>query len=162
MRAAILGALGGAVAIYFLDPDRGRARRHASRDRGAAALRHSRKRLVRELRVRAAFASGRAHGLLHRLRHAPVPEIDDATLAHKVESVIFRDTQVPKGRISINAEEGTVFLRGQLESPELIEELERAVRRIAGVRDVDNLLHLPGTPAPHAHGGALLHGQVSR
>jgi hypothetical protein len=161
-RAAILGALGGAVAVYFLDPDRGRARRHALRDRGAAAPRRSGKRLVREVRVRAAFASGRAHGVLHRLRHAPPPELDDTTLAHKVESVLFRDPHVPKGRISINAEGGTVFLRGQLESPDLIEKLERAVRRIAGVRDVDNLLHLPGTPTPHPHGGALLHRQVSR
>lgn len=161
VRVAILGALGGAVAVYFLDLDRGRARRHASRDRGAAALRHARKRLVRELRVRTAFASGRAHGLLHRLRHAPTPELDDTTLAHKVESVIFRDAHVPKGRISINAEGGTVFLRGELESPDLIEELERAARRVAGVRDVDNLLHLPGTPAPHPHARALLHRQAS-
>jgi hypothetical protein len=30
-----------------------------------------------------------------------------------------------------------------------IAELERKVRAIPGVSDVQNLLHLPGTPAPH-------------
>jgi osmotically-inducible protein OsmY len=75
--------------------------------------------------------------------------LDDAGLAHKVESVLFRDTHVPKGEISINAERGTVFLRGQVESPELIDELTKSVRKIVGVSEVVNLLHLPGTPAPH-------------
>jgi hypothetical protein len=69
----------------------------------------------------------------------------------------LRDARVPKGRISVNAERGAVFLRGEVASPDLIEELERAARRIGGVRSVENLLHQPGTPAPHSRGGALLH-----
>ncbi|MGZ4334754.1 MAG: BON domain-containing protein [Gaiellaceae bacterium] len=95
-------------------------------------------------------------GLVHRLRRTRARELDDATLAHKVESVALRDQRIPKGQISINAEQGAVFLRGQVESPELIEELEQAVRAVRGVRSVENLLHLPGTPAPHPRGGALL------
>jgi osmotically-inducible protein OsmY len=156
MRAAIVGAIGGAVAVYFLDPSRGRARRHALRDRSMAALRHRARRVARELRVRTAVARGHAHGLLRRLGRAPARELDDATLAHKVESILFRDARVPKGRISINAERGAVFLRGELESLDLIRELENAVREISGVRTVENLLHLPGTPAPHPRGGVLL------
>jgi osmotically-inducible protein OsmY len=95
-------------------------------------------------------------GLVHRLRRSPARELDDVTLAHKVESVVFRDARRPKGQISINAEQGAVFLRGQVESPELIDDLEQAVRAVAGVRSVENLLHLPGTPAPRPRGGALL------
>lgn len=50
-------------------------------------------------------------------------------LAHKVESVVFRDPKFPKGQISINAEEGEVFLRGQVDRRELIHDLEEAVPR---------------------------------
>lgn len=157
VRSAVGGAIGGVAAAYFIDPERGRARRHLAIDRGAAAVRRAGKRLHRGVRVRIAFARGHVHGLVHGLRRAPVPELNDATLAHKVESVLFRDARLPKGRISVNAERGAVFLRGAVDSPDLIEELERAVRRIGGVRSVENLLHQPGTPAPHSRGGALLH-----
>ncbi len=81
---------------------------------------------------------------------------DDAELAHKVESVVFRDDDLPKSEVSINAENGTVFLRGQVDSPDTIVRFERAVRDVEGVGGVENLLHVPGTPAPHAKGGALL------
>ena len=40
-----------------------------------------------------------------------------------------------------------IVLRGQLERPEQTNAVEAAVRRVPGVRDVENLLHLPGTPA---------------
>jgi hypothetical protein len=126
-------------------------------DRVGATVRRAGKRLDRGVHVRIAFASGHVHRLVHGLRRAPVPELDDAALAHKVESVLFRDARVPKGRISVNAERGAVFLRGEVESPDLIAELERAARRIGGVRSVENLLHQPGTLAPHSSGGALLH-----
>ena len=81
---------------------------------------------------------------------------DDVELAHKVESVVFRDESLPKGKVSVNAEDGTIFLRGQVDSPDTIVRIERAVRAVEGVAGVENLLHLPGTPAPHAKGGALL------
>jgi len=74
--------------------------------------------------------------------------VDDVTLAHKVESELSRLADVPKGQIVINAEDGVVFLRGVIEREDDIERLEAATRRIAGVRSVENLLHLPGTPAP--------------
>jgi osmotically-inducible protein OsmY len=50
---------------------------------------------------------------------------------------------VPKGQININAENGVVFLRGQVEDPELVEALEARVRKVRGVKDVENLLHTP-------------------
>jgi hypothetical protein len=64
-----------------------------------------------------ARARGRAKGFAHRLRGQAAEPPDDITLAHKVESVVFRDPRFPKGKISINAEQGEVFLRGQIEMP---------------------------------------------
>ena len=151
------GVAGGATLMYFLDPDRGRKRRKQLRDRTGSTARRSGKRVKRTARVGARQVQGRTLGLIHRCRPAePAEPLDDVTLAHKVESVLYRDREVPKGRISINAEEGVVFLRGEVDRPELVHELEDAVRRIAGVRAVENLLHLPGTPAPASQGGHLL------
>ena len=70
------------------------------------------------------------------------------TLAHKVESQLYRRGGVPKGQINVNAEDGVVFLRGVMERQEDIERMEAATRRIVGVRGVENLVHAPGTPAP--------------
>jgi osmotically-inducible protein OsmY len=73
---------------------------------------------------------------------------DDQTLVDRVESEIFRDRNEVKGKVNINAEEGVVVLRGELDSQDLIDDLVNAVRDVDGVRNVENLLHLPGTEAP--------------
>jgi osmotically-inducible protein OsmY len=145
----LTGALLGAGLAYFFDPDRGPLRRHLARDRTLAATKRGVRQLARTVRVAAARIEGRSRSIVHRFRAEAKEQPDDATLAHKVESILFRDPRIPKGQISINAERGSVFLRGQVEPPVLIEELEARVRKIAGVQKVENLLHLPGTPAPH-------------
>jgi osmotically-inducible protein OsmY len=76
------------------------------------------------------------------------PDLDDATLAHKVETILFRDREVPKGQINVNAENGVVFLRGEVNGPGLVSTLEDRVRKVKGVKGVENLLHLPGRPPP--------------
>ena len=76
------------------------------------------------------------------------PQTDDVTLARKVETEIFRDSDIPKGRINVNAENGKVVLRGEVEEPELIKDLEKRTKKVQGVQEVENLLHVPGTPAP--------------
>ena len=75
-------------------------------------------------------------------------DLDDVAVARKVESVIFRDPDVPKGKIDVNAADGVVWLRGEAKTPEMIKDLERQTRAIPEVREVENLLHLPKTPAP--------------
>ena len=88
--------------------------------------------------------------LEHRRRHPRQRrEYDDATLARKVESEIFRPARVPNGRINVNACDGIVELRGAVDR-RMARRLGRAARRVDGVRGVHNLLHAPGTPAPHA------------
>jgi osmotically-inducible protein OsmY len=92
-------------------------------------------------------ARGAAERALHP-RSRQSPPADDITLAHKVETEIFRPADAPKGTVNVNAVDGVVFLRGVAPSPEQIAELETKVRAIPGVKDVRNMLHLPGTPAP--------------
>ena len=54
-----------------------------------------------------------------------------------------------KRRISVNAEDGIVVLRGEVESAEEMNSIAEAVMRVPGVTGVENLLHLPGEPAPN-------------
>jgi len=64
-----------------------------------------------------------------------------------VESEIFRAADAPRGQVSVNAENGVVFLRGEVDR-EWIDRLGSDAERVAGVMAVRNLLHAPGTPAP--------------
>lgn len=146
VRLVLAGAAGAALA-YFLDPVLGRRRRHVARDRLAAAVRRSTERLERMGRA----ASAEVYGVRQKVAHLGAEEErppNDAALAQKVETELFRDPHVPKGDININAEYGVVVLRGKVQRPDEIRSVEATVRRIPGVRGVQNLLHLPGTPAP--------------
>jgi osmotically-inducible protein OsmY len=140
-------ALGGAALAYFMDPQSGRRRRHVTRDRALSVARQG----ARRGRKLVHHVSSDARGYVERARHARggAEELDDATLVDKVESIVFRDRDVPKGEINVNAENGVVFLRGQVDQPDLISSLEARVRKVRGVRDVQNLLH---TPQPAAEG----------
>jgi osmotically-inducible protein OsmY len=74
-------------------------------------------------------------------------DVDDLTLTDRVMSEVFGDEDIPKGSIDVNAEHGVIVLRGEVPTPQMIESVESRVRRVSGVRDVRNLLHLPKTPA---------------
>jgi osmotically-inducible protein OsmY len=74
--------------------------------------------------------------------------LNDPALARKVESEIFREGDVPKGDISVNAEYGVIYLRGQISDREQMEELVKRAREVDGVRAVENLTHLPSETAP--------------
>jgi osmotically-inducible protein OsmY len=124
MKRLRFAALGAALA-YFFDPENGKRRRKVVTQRLAGLSRRHGKRLSR------AAASP-----------------DDVTLARKVESEIFRDPEVPKGKIDVNAENGKVVLRGEADSAEMIEELVGGARKVQGVQEVESLLHTPGEHAP--------------
>jgi osmotically-inducible protein OsmY len=147
MKKLAFGALIGAALGYVFDPRQGKRRRHVAVDWSAARIRRAGRRAERAGRVAAAEASGVAQKVRH-VREEPKPQPDDVTLARKVETEIFRAADVPKGQIDVNAEHGVVYLRGEAPTSEMISELVEKARRIQGVRDVENLLHLPGSPAP--------------
>jgi osmotically-inducible protein OsmY len=128
---------------YFLDPDQGKRRRHTARDRVAGTSRSLRRRGERWARG----VGARAHGAKQRLTHLaeePKPQPNDVTLARKVETEIFRDATVPKGKINVNAERGVVFLRGEASTPEQINWLVKQASEVRGVREVENMLHVAG------------------
>ena len=84
---------------------------------------------------------------LTHLREEP-KQLDDATLARKVESELFRDPQIPKGEINVNVQRGVVQLRGAVPTRDMLEALVERTRAIQGVLEVESLLHLPSEPAP--------------
>jgi osmotically-inducible protein OsmY len=143
----VVAALLGALAMFFLDPERGTYRRNVTRDRFAGSARDVGEDIGRAGRKVAADAYGAKQKLTH-LDSEESPE-NDVVLAHKVRSELFRDQDIPKGDMNIDATNGVVYLRGQVERPDQINDIESRVRRINGVRDVENLLHQPGTPARH-------------
>ena len=86
---------------------------------------------------------------------SPKEGMDDVTLARKVETEIFRPADAPKGKIDVNVAEGVVWLRGEVKNQKQITAIEAEVRAIPEVRGVENLLHLPKTPAAsRTRGGA--------
>ena len=126
----------GALIAYFFDPDNGRRRRARARER---------------LSARFQGGAGSSDLTMPEKPEFPsevTPTADDATLAAKVETEILRGAEVPKGQINVDAENGKVVLRGEVEKPELISDLEQRTRKVQGVREVENLLHTPGAAAP--------------
>ena len=119
-----------------------------ARDRTAALFRRGAREVERVERVGSSYA----HGMTERAKAATRPDVppgDDLTLKHKLETELFRPADAPKGSVNIEVVDGVVTLRGQVPRPEDVRELEAQARLFAGVRDVHNLLHTPGTPAPN-------------
>jgi osmotically-inducible protein OsmY len=137
----------GALIAYFFDPSNGHRRRALARDRFPALFRRSSKRVEHAGRAVTAEATAAKQKVKHR-KEAEKPQPDDVTLARKVETEILRDTEVPKGQINVNAENGKVVLRGEVEKPSMIKDLEKRTRKVQGVQEVENLLHTPGSAAP--------------
>ena len=139
----------GAALMYFFDPKSGALRRNMARDRVVALFRRGRRRAERAGRGVAAEAYGVKEKAKHLREESKT--FDDQTLKAKIESEVFRSAEAPKGDVDVNVDHGVVYLRGQLARPETIKDLERRVRSIQGVHQVENLLHLPGTEAPMHH-----------
>lgn len=131
----------GAAIMYLFDPRDGKRRRAVARDRTAGAVRD----LRRKADKRARYMEGKAHGFVHEIHgEQPKPDMDDATLKHKIESEVLRDHDGP---INVSVANGVAELRGTLRRPEDIRRLEQDVSRVPGVLGVDNRVHLPKTQA---------------
>ena len=141
-RLIALGAAIGAALSFFFDPQSGARRRKQTADRVLAFFRRTGTQAGRV----GQSAKSQAYGMTQKATHLKErgkEQPDDATLAHKVETEIFRDADVPKGKINVNAENGKVVLRGEVDSPELIEDLVEKARKVQGVQEVESLLHTP-------------------
>ena len=145
--AVLAGATAGAVAVYFFDPERGRARRTQFVDWSGARLRRGWSAL-NQLGARTGSNASAFPQRMVSLRSGPRPA-DDLTLRDRVESEVFRSGDLPKGQINLDVESSVVTIRGQVENAFQIASVEKAVLKVPGVVGVENLLHVDGTPAPN-------------
>jgi osmotically-inducible protein OsmY len=141
----------GAGAEYLFDPVDGKRRRKTLRDQALARVR----RLARRGAQQARYAQGKVQGAVHEATSdSPTTGTtsrtmdDDRTLADRVRSEIFRRPDAPKGSVNVTVVDGIVHLRGEVDDTEQIERLLEDARNVPGVRTVENLLHVPGVPAP--------------
>jgi osmotically-inducible protein OsmY len=145
----LVGAVAGAAAAFFLDPNEGKRRRHVARDKAYKYLRRGSAEAARKTDYAAGVAKGVAYEATPGSgREDAAERLNDPALARKVESEIFRGADAPKKDVLVNVEDGVVYLRGQVDQPETIDRLVEEARKVEGVRGVENLLHTPGTPAP--------------
>jgi osmotically-inducible protein OsmY len=145
----LFGAAAGAAAAHFLDPDSGSRRRHQLRDKATSKARSGKEQAA----TTASYAAGKAKGAVatatpsmpgsHRIE-----DVDDVTLARKVETEIFRDPGAPKGQVSVDVQAGVANLRGVVADEGWITKLADDAKKVDGIKGVNNLLHRPGTPAP--------------
>jgi osmotically-inducible protein OsmY len=92
-------------------------------------------------------AKGVATSVTPGVGREPAEErLNDPALARKVETEVFRDDAIAKGNIAVNVDYGVVYLRGEVPSQDVIDELTTRARAVDGVRAVENLTHLPGEP----------------
>lgn len=147
--AAVAGiaVAGGAAIAYFLDPERGRSRRAQTIDRLAGTVRRTADSAARAGRKLSSDAGGWTNMVVSLPARRAREPLDDATLAHKVETVLFRDPEIDKGKININAENGVIVVRGEVPM-DVARQIEIRVRRIDGVKEVHNLLHEPVETPP--------------
>jgi BON domain len=146
LKATAIGAAIGAAAAVLFDRTSGRRRRAMARDRTTGVVRRGWKRAAREGRGVAAQGYGLTQRAAH-LREQP-KDHDDVTLARKVETVIFRPTDSPKGTVDVNVVDGVAYLRGEVPDQETVDRLVSDAAGVGGIRSVENLLHLPGRPVP--------------
>lgn len=136
------GAALGALAAYFFDPERGRARRAKVKDMTGARVRRASDE-ARKARIR---VENKAQGIRAELQpRVTDPSFNDPTLAQKIKSEVLRDFP---SSVDVTIEDGKAVLRGMLEQPSQIKELEAAVSAVPGVTEVENLTHLRGTSTP--------------
>jgi hypothetical protein len=142
------GVAVGALAAFWLDPQYGRGRRHAARDR----VRGKAHRLQRRAWRSARHAQGPVRGAVHKGWRLPRSrgrgEIDDVTLARMAESALARDPRTSKARLNLHAECGVLVLHGEVATAEAIDDILEVCRTVDGVREVRSVLHLPGQPVP--------------
>jgi len=136
----------GWLSEYYLDVDRGYARRVELRQQTRKTYRLGMHRLARLLR----HSSSEAAGAVERVIHTnPGPPADDLTLLDRVKSEVFKHHDIPKGALTLDAAGGVVTVHGQVPDADEMIAIVDAIHRVPGVVAVRNLLHRPGTVAPN-------------
>ena len=148
----VAGAGFGAAAAYLLDQESGNRRRKLVADKAGRFSRQGAGTVQGAAQAAGAQAKGVAAKAQQKATGGDSAPDDDNTLKSKVESEIFRGSDAPKGSVNVTVVEGIVELRGQVDDQATGEALEMKTRMVSGVRDVRNMLHLPGETPPNIVG----------
>lgn len=132
----LLAGLGlGAALMYFLDPERGRGRRHRAAEQVASAARDAQKRLHDV----AVHARNRGAGAVAEVRgRLTEEEVTDEQLVARVRAELGHHIENVRP-IEVAAEGGNVTLRGDVPAQELPAVIA-AVEKVRGVEWVDDRL----------------------
>jgi len=141
-----LGAATGAAAAHYLDPDSGRKRRATARRSATSTTSNA----ASTVSTKAHHATNTMKGVAHAVTPHRHEAMDDATLADRVRSEIFRAPDAPKGGVSVDVQAGVAYLRGEVPGQDWIDRFGAEARKVQGITGVKNLLHTPGTPTPTA------------
>lgn len=138
----LFGVTAGVIAMYFLDPQRGRTRRARAREKlmhyGRVAYNYGDK-SARHIRNR---AYGKYKKMQNQRQSGPV---DDTTLEERVRSMMGRKVSHIKS-LKISVTNGDVSLAGPILNDE-VDELIASIEHLPGVRRViDNLSKYNETP----------------
>jgi hypothetical protein len=127
----LVGALIGAGFMYLLDPDGGRRRRAVLRDQLVSAGHKTSDAVGATSRD----VTNRARGVVAELRRLRLEHVGDDVLRERVRARIG-SVVGHAGALETHVSDGRVTLRG----PVLSEEVERLLRRVRGVRGVEEVL----------------------
>ena len=153
---ALVWTSAGAATVYLFDPDLGRTRRARFKDQVAGRLRRADRNVRGKARYVASTAEGKVQQATQSDATAPA---DDRTLVDKIRSEVLGHAPFENRSVIVDAVNGVVTLRGELPEASLVESLGRAVQDVPGVREVRNLVHLPGSPAPNKEDALQAPGQ---
>lgn len=134
----VRGLAVGAVAMYFMDPDKGRRRRAIARDK----LRRFGNDASRLTQQASRDLSNRLHGMNAALEHRTRPrgDVDELKLIERARSALGRCVAHPHA-VQVGAHGTTVVLSGPVLAHE-VPGLLMAVHAVHGVTDVENHLNV--------------------
>ncbi len=143
------------VLTYFLDPEKGERRRADASQRVLALLGRSKETVADavaegQAQLTAATESASPPAPAPSTGMATASDVDDVTLAQKVEQELFGHSDLGKGDVKVNSEYGRVVLRGEVPDAATGAKLAAQAEGVPGVREVENLLHSPSEPARHS------------
>lgn len=88
--------------------------------------------------------------------------VDDSTIAANVKAALVQDPTTRASNISVNTMHGVVELTGFVDTPDQRHEAARVARNVAGVRSVDDQLHVNGPyGSPAVVGSAMSDDAIS-
>src|SRR5262245_45715053 len=137
----------GAGLAYMFDPQSGKRRRHALRDRSVAVVRRVGRRSVRKTKYVARHVEGVAAQAADAVSRQE-EDVDDATAKDRILSQAFREIGVTTGDVAVDVSDGIATLRGTLGSVDLVHDLVERVRAVPGVRTVTPRLMVSGADQP--------------